>query len=347
MKIFVWGTGLAVNQAIEKYLKDICISAYIDNDKNKKEFNGKKVYSPDYLQTNDYDCIIVANHYTAKIYEQCIKLNIDINKVIFLFNNYIFDDINHNYDFIENIVGKNSADMLKQQFNYLKDNSHVVSNSCGDDDNEYLSLNQMNTSVDYYNNDYVRIKIFEMIINEIKDVPGQIAELGVFRGDFAQYLNYAFDNRKLYLFDSFDGFQADEASEEINKNNCSDSFINSYKLTNLDIVMDKMVHKENVIIKKGFFPESLNGLEEQFAFVSLDVDLEESTLEGLRYFYPRLSSGGYIFIHDYNNCNKFIYENINLDKCVHNAVSRYEKELGRKMCKVPICDNFGTLIITK
>jgi O-methyltransferase len=49
------------------------------------------------------------------------------------------------------------------------------------------------------------------------------------------------------------------------------------------------------------FPDSLGGFEDRFAFVSLDVDLYEPTLAGLRYFYPRLSLGGFIFIHDYNN----------------------------------------------
>ena len=38
----------------------------------------------------------------------------------------------------------------------------------------------------------------------------------------------------------------------------------------------------------------------QFALVNLDADLYKPTLAGLRYFYPLLSPGGVIIVHDYN-----------------------------------------------
>ena len=53
----------------------------------------------------------------------------------------------------------------------------------------------------------------------------------------------------------------------------------AYKNTNVGVVLERMEYIENVVIKQGFFPESLDGLEEQFAFVSLDVDFEESIYE--------------------------------------------------------------------
>jgi O-methyltransferase len=62
----------------------------------------------------------------------------------------------------------------------------------------------------------------------------------------------------------------------------------------------KMKYKENCIFKQGWFPETANGLEETFVFVSIDCDLFDPILEGLRYFYPRLARGGYIFVHEYN-----------------------------------------------
>jgi O-methyltransferase len=39
---------------------------------------------------------------------------------------------------------------------------------------------------------------------------------------------------------------------------------------------------------------------EQFAFVMLDADRYQVTLDGLRFFYPRLTPGSYVFIHDYH-----------------------------------------------
>lgn len=38
-----------------------------------------------------------------------------------------------------------------------------------------------------------------------------------------------------------------------------------------------------------------------FAFVHLDGDRFQTTLDGLRFFYPRLARGGYVMGHDYNN----------------------------------------------
>ena len=49
-------------------------------------------------------------------------------------------------------------------------------------------------------------------------------------------------------------------------------------------VLAVMPSPERVVLKPGFFPESLDGLEETFCFVSLDVDFEPATLAGLRYF---------------------------------------------------------------
>lgn len=71
--------------------------------------------------------------------------------------------------------------------------------------------------------------------------------------------------------------------------------------------------------------------------MSIDVDLEESIYNGLEYFYPRVNAGGYICVHDYNGPLKG----------VRNAVDRYEQDSGNHLCKVPICDNSGTLVIAK
>ena len=128
-----------------------------------------------------------------------------------------------------------------------------------------------------------------------------------------------------------------EALEERKKGNCTDAFIEAYKQTDLAVVLECMPYLDNLIIKQGYFPQSLDGLEETFSFVSLDMDFEESIYEGLKYFYPRLEKGGYIFVHDYNSSL------LGVEK----AVDRYEEELGTVLCKMPLCDANGTLAIMK
>jgi len=91
-----------------------------------------------------------------------------------------------------------------------------------------------------------------------------------------------------------------------------------------------------VKIKKGYFPETFDLENEVFAFVSIDADLYDPIKSGLEIFYPRLSKGGYIMVHDYNN---IVYGG------AMRAVQEYcDKNL---ISYVPIPDVAGSIIITK
>ena len=239
-------------------------------------------------------------------------------------------DMNQDYTFVESILGKEYAEIVRSRY-------HVVR---GVETFGELCLNgQFLPGGGYQENDYVRIKCFELVTKEIRKraVDGSVAEVGVFRGEFAQYINYAFPDRTCYLFDTFDGFDANEALNEVKKGNCTDAFVEAYKQTNVGAVLEKMHYIDNLVIRQGFFPDSLDGLEDRFVFVSIDVDFEESIYQALKYFYPRLNAGGYLFVHDYNSSLQG----------VEVAVDRYEKELQGGLCKVPLCDANGTLVIAK
>jgi O-methyltransferase len=62
--------------------------------------------------------------------------------------------------------------------------------------------------------------------------------------------------------------------------------------TNENFVLSKMPHPQKCVIKKGYFPETAQGLNETFCFVNLDMDLYQPTIEGLRFFYSRMTGGG-------------------------------------------------------
>ena len=157
---------------------------------------------------------------------------------------------------------------------------------------------------------------------------------------FSAVFNYRFPEKKLYLFDTFEGFAEQEAQKELEQMRCNEYFIEAHKDTSVERMLKRLPFPQKAVVCKGFFPDSITeeAKKEKFAFVSLDVDFEESTLEGLKFFYPRLSEGGYIFIHDYNT---FYLEGIK------EAVRRYEAYLGQKLKCVPIADRAGTLIIVK
>lgn len=132
-----------------------------------------------------------------------------------------------------------------------------------------------------------------------KHVEGVVAELGVYRGDFAKEMNRVFRGRQLYLFDTFEGFPENSLQYE-EQSGLLRNKVGQFSDTSVQLVLSRMKHPELCVVRKGLFPESAKGLQEtRYAFVNIDADLYQPVLDGLEYFWPRMSEGGYIFVHDY------------------------------------------------
>jgi len=166
-----------------------------------------------------------------------------------------------------------------------------------------------------------------------RNIIGNVAEAGVFRGDFAKHINAMFPDKTLYLFDTFEGFPAQDVEKELLPSMSKASY---YDATNVELVLSKLPHKEKVIIKKGYFPETAQGISDKFCFVNLDLDLYQPTLEGLRFFWDKMSEGGVILIHDYFNID---FPN------VKTAVADFEKELGKSLPMLPIGDTISIAVV--
>jgi len=123
-------------------------------------------------------------------------------------------------------------------------------------------------------------------------VPGDIAEVGVYRGGSARLICEEKGERALHLFDTFDGLpEAAEWDPKFRKGGFASS---------LDQVQTYLRRFPGVHFHKGLFPDTAQGLDHMtFSFVHLDVDLHRSTLSGLEWFYPRLHRGGILISHDY------------------------------------------------
>ena len=184
--------------------------------------------------------------------------------------------------------------------------------------------------------DYVRYSSLELCGEEVtkRELPGSVAEVGVFRGDFSKRLNVLFPDKKLYLFDTFEGFPEDDVRFE--KANDYSTGSQDFTGTSINLVRSKMKYPQNCVFKKGKFPDTAGGVGDPFCFVSLDTDLFLPIYEGLKFFYPRLVPGGYIFIHDFNNDQYPGAREAVLQFCT-------EQHIGF----VPIPDAGGTAIITK
>ena len=200
------------------------------------------------------------------------------------------------------------------------------------------SLNYLHRkrSIDRNYLDYIRLSTLELVAEEIngKKLPGSVAELGVYKGKFARYINQYFPDRKLYLFDTFKGFSEKDVQLEVQQNYSTGR--QDFSNTSVQQVLSIMPFPKQCIIREGFFPETTTGVEDQFVFVSLDADLFEPIYNGLQFFYPRLQKGGYIFVHDYNNDEY---------KGAKQAVKQYCNE--NNLPYMPLPDSGGSVVIMK
>lgn len=128
---------------------------------------------------------------------------------------------------------------------------------------------------------------------------GEMAEVGVYQGGSAKLICEAKGNKKLNLFDTFEGLpHVSEIDTHFGTKFWNDNEFNS---TSEEIVKKFLSDYNNVYIYKGKFPETAEPVTKSiFSFVHLDVDLYESTLSCLKFFYPRLINGGIILTHDFH-----------------------------------------------
>jgi hypothetical protein len=129
-------------------------------------------------------------------------------------------------------------------------------------------------------------------VRSTEKVGGDLAEVGVFRGQSAKIICLAKGARLLHLFDTFGGLPAPGSVDT--------AFTEGEYACSLPTVQQYLADEHHVHYYPGLFPETAAPASgRRFSFVHLDVDLYASTRAALEFFYPRLSAGGIIVSHDY------------------------------------------------
>lgn len=157
-------------------------------------------------------------------------------------------------------------------------------------------------------NDQVTSEETQIILNFAKlclGMEGDFVELGCYKGDTSVLLGKLLQKSqapgKLWIYDSFAGLPA-KTSEDAS--GAGQNFQAGELLVTKREVITKLKKSGlyNVIVKKAWFSDlTSTDLPPKIAFAFLDGDLYASIKTSLALVYPRLSQGGVILVHDYNN----------------------------------------------
>lgn len=125
-------------------------------------------------------------------------------------------------------------------------------------------------------------------------LPGDIAEVGVYKGDTAKMLAEIFKDtdKQIELFDTFSGLPG-EVSPLRPQTDFSD--------TSPEEVREYLKEYRQISFYKGYFPDSAENKDSTYCLVHLDADIAETIKVGLEYFYPKMTPMGIIVIDDYKS----------------------------------------------
>lgn len=128
---------------------------------------------------------------------------------------------------------------------------------------------------------------------------GDMAEVGVYQGGSAKLISEAKNGRELHLFDTFEGLPS--VSENDTHFGTKYWKTGEFSNTSVENVKRYLSKYEKIHFYKGKFPQTSDPVKnKKFSFVHLDVDLFQSTIDCLQFFFPRMIKGGIILTHDYH-----------------------------------------------
>ncbi len=128
-------------------------------------------------------------------------------------------------------------------------------------------------------------------------LPGEVAELGVYKGGSARFLARVFaglgPRKKVLLFDTFAGLPtADRERDIYREGDLAD--------TSLEGVQSYLGDCPSVLFFPGLFSDTLpQASDHRFCLVHIDADLFSSVDECCAFFYPRMVPGGIMLFDDY------------------------------------------------
>lgn len=194
------------------------------------------------------------------------------------------------------------------------ENSKSIPMSVFETDEEFNKLYetaQLQTQMENTDNAYRRQRhytlyyLFKSAIKNLSNDKVNIAEIGCWRGLSAFQTSHTIQKSgkdiTFHIFDSFEGlskFTTKDESLTISSDN--QEKMRKHFAYDFEKVKSNLSQYGFIKYYKGWVPERFNEVEdEEFVFVHIDVDLYDPTYECIKFFYPRLKSGGILVFDDY------------------------------------------------
>lgn len=149
-----------------------------------------------------------------------------------------------------------------------------------------------------------RLHVALWCANQAAKLRGDFVECGVWRGFLAtaivNYIPWPIDNRKFYLFDTWEGIDERWLTEEERNNKAKLDHFKPYYSNQYEAVRKHFLNYRNVQLVKGSVPETLNLVKiEAVSYLSLDMNCASPELSAAEHFWNKLVPGGMILLDDY------------------------------------------------
>ena len=145
------------------------------------------------------------------------------------------------------------------------------------------------------------------IEDEIKNIDGDLCEIGVWKGyTFHRIAKMAARrNCMAHAFDSFQGMN--DPSPEHDSDHYPKGKFNVGGVENFSKLMDVQgAVQASYRLWPGYIPDCYEGAGDlRFAFVYLDVDVYQPTVDSLAWLWPRLAPGGLLMLDDFIGSRDF------------------------------------------
>ncbi|MBW1660385.1 MAG: class I SAM-dependent methyltransferase [Deltaproteobacteria bacterium] len=158
------------------------------------------------------------------------------------------------------------------------------------------------------------------LFRQVVDVPGDIVELGVFRGcslmtwaNFLEVRNMGDRQKQVFGFDNFSGFVS-LAEEDGRENADVDKTVGGFSAEVFEEMLEDAIaifdqdrfipYKPRVVLVKGNIEETIPKFVEEnpglrISLLHFDCDLYQPTKVGLEYLYPLVATGGVVLFDEY------------------------------------------------